>query len=850
MKSDDVVVSRRGNLVVINHNKFEIKFNLSKGTWDYIDESGDTIIRNGCTQITLGDGSVVKTEGAGTREFITASPQTDAFGVYHQICFSYESTEKGVRINTYLNCYATQPAILLKVSIENLKQGHPLQLNKLTVVGVSTNRGAVLVGADPSNCHLFITMPPFLSGVSRRLYDGFLLSEMDAKYPCPDGMLHNTENGKTLVFGFLTTRKWWPRIQIGYQGDSGSNSQSNSKKTSTSGANLWALYHLCKKQCDFGEEITSETVYLNFSGDAAACYEHYTQMLALKNDCVHSDASPACDMPITAWNFSPAQLPLDANTILAQTDELVENPLFQPNFPGGLDYIQLDTGLESFLEHSPSVEDTSKPQIADEMSTVLNQIRAKGFKTGIRINPLCATLDSELVQKHPDYCIQEEIATRRGKGRSRRRSGRNGYKPATTHLPEDSKEVALLDVSHPEVQKRIRKQIKRIVNEYGCLLVNVDFTAYTTGLTNGAQNLRWHDKTLTSVQLYRLAGELLRDAVSAARSESPSAEGEVLLAGYNAVPGPCLGNISLNAPLINPPFSSVGAVLNRTNDPWHHQRGTKHRLTRYAAHIREHNHLWRHVFGELSVDEPRPVNEAIVEMTAAALSGGTVFCTDRLTMLASSRAAYLSRIFPLLGKAATPVDLYDEPFPRIWCLPVSTPSETWYLAAIFNWNDYEDDTYFEFDVLGLGASTEYLVHDFWMRQYLGKASHGLTLLNIPPRSVKLLCFREAQSVPQLLATDMHYTQGAVEILSAGWDGHSHSYLLVCKPLRQADSTCFIHVPEGYLPVGVAAYGSTYQYKWDTPVCQLTFTKMQPDKLVQASIQFAKTSGGSSGERDL
>ena len=178
------------------------------------------------------------------------------------------------------------------------------------------------------------------------------------------------------------------------------------------------------------------------------------------------------------------------------------------------------------------------------------------------------------------------------------------------------------------------------------------------------------------------------------------------------------------------------------------------------------------------------------------------------------------------------------------------PSETWHLAAVFNWNDYEDDASFELDVLGLEGSKEYLVHDFWMRQYLGKASQRLTLLNIPPRSVKLLCFREEQSVPQLLATDMHYAQGAVEILSAGWDDHNQSYLLVCKPLRQADSTCFIHVPDGYLPVSVAAYGSDYQYNWDAPVYQLTFTQIQPDKLIQASIQFAKTSGGSSGKHGL
>ena len=848
MKPDDIVVSRRGNLVVINHKKFEIKFNLSKGTWDYIDESGDTIIRNGCTQITLNDGSVVKTEDAGAREFITAFPQTDAFGTYHQVCFSHEATGKGVRINTYLNCYATQPAVLLKVGVENLKQGHPLQIGSLTVLGVSTNRGAVLADRDPSDCRLFINMPPLSPGVSRRLYDGFLLSETDARHPCHDGMLHDTENSKALVFGFLTAEKWWPRIQVGCQSNSGSNSQSNTKRASTSGVSPWSLYHLCEQQCDFGEEITSETVYLNFSGDAAACYEHYTQMLAMKNGCVEDHASPTSDIPITAWNLSPTQLPLDANAILTQADELAENPFFQPNSIGGMGYIQLDAGLESRLEHYTPNSKDSEAQTADEMLAALNQIRAKGFKMGIRINPFCTVLDSELVRRHPDYCIQEEVATRRRREKTRSRARRNGYKPATTHLPEGSTEVALLDVSHPEVQRHIRERVKQIVNEYGCSLINVDFTAYTTGLTNGTHNLRWYDETLTSLQLYRLAGELLRDAVNEARSENTFTNREVLLAGYNAVTGPCLGNISLNAPLLNPPFSNVGAVSNRISDPWHHVRGTKHRLSRYAAHIREHNVLWRHVFGELAVDEPRPINEAIVEMTAAALSGGAVFCTDRLTALTSSRAAYLARIFPLQGDAATPVDLYDEQFPRIWSLPISTPSEAWHLVAIFNWNDHEDDTYFELDVLGLGESKEYLVHDFWMRQYLGKVSHGLTLLNIPPRSVKLLCFREEQSVPQLLATDMHYTQGAVEILSAGWDDHSQSYLLVCKPLRQADSTCFIHVPDGYLPVSVATYGSDYQYNWDAPVCRLTFTKTQPDKLVQASIQFTKISGGSSGER--
>ena len=336
-------------------------------------------------------------------------------------------------------------------------------------------------------------------------------------------------------------------------------------------------------------------------------------------------------------------------------------------------------------------------QNREELQTIAGQIQAKGFKAGIRFDPFCAALDSELVKSHPDYCIQERTAPRGGRRYSRNHSARNGYKPATIHLPESGKEVALLDVSHPEVQSRIREQTQRMVGECGYSLINADFTAYTIGLTNASHNLRWHDNSLTSVQLYRLAGKLLRDAINEARLGNALLKDDVLLAGYNAVPGPCIGSIDINTPLLSPSLPTVGTTSNRASDSWHHQRGTKHRLGRYAAHIREHNVLWGHVFGEIAVGEPRPINEVIVEMTAAALSGGAVFCADKFATLTSSRAGYLAKIFPLIGKAATPIDLYDEPFPKIWSLPMSTPRETWQLAAVFNWDDHENDAYFELE---------------------------------------------------------------------------------------------------------------------------------------------------------
>lgn len=827
MTSDAIAVSRQGNLVVINHTNFEIKFNLSKGTWDYSDAHRATIIRDGCSQVTLEDGNVVKTEDAGSREFVTESPKTDNLGSYHRIRFSHEAADKGLRINTYLKCYAEHPSIHLTLGVENLKS-EPVQLRSVTVLGISERRGAVLSGGAPSDYHLFINMPPVSPGVNKRLYEGFLLSDTDVRHPINDGVLHDTKNGKSLVFGFLTSERWWPRVQVGCQASSGRGSQSQGKQPSGSGVNRWSLYHDCQQRCGSGEEIVSETAYINFIGEAAGAYEHYTATVARSNAAdARVPGETASKTPIAAWSLSGLPEVSELDSLLAEVDALAANPLFRPDYPGGVCYIQCDGSRVS--EGSA----LSKP-----LQAFAPEVRAKGFKAGIQFNPFCVALESELVKSHPEYFIQQQNASG-GRRRYGRGQGRRALKPATVHLPESGREVVLLDVSHPEVRSRIQEQVSQMVGTYGYSLLNVDFTAYTIGLTNATANLSWYDNDLTAVQLYDLAGTLLRDAIEAAKGENTLSAADVRLAGYNAVPGPCIGLLDMNSPLLD---ASV-MDSSRESDSWHHQRGTKHRLSRYAAHLRELNVLWGHVFGAVGVDEPRPINEVIVALTAAALSGGTVLCTDKWATLASVRAEYLSKIFPLTGQAATPLDLYDESFPGIWSLPISTPRETWYLAAVFNWNDYEDDAHFDLEALGFPTAKEFLVHDFWMRQYLGTVSQRVTLLNIPPRSAKLLCFREEQDVPQLLATDMHYTQGGVEILSAGWDAHSQSYLLVCNPMKQAEGTCFIHVPEGYLPISAATYGSDYQYSWDKPICKLTFTETDPDQLVHASIHFARTSGG-------
>ena len=127
--------------------------------------------------------------------------------------------------------------------------------------------------------------------------------------------------------------------------------------------------------------------------------------------------------------------------------------MFQPNFPGGVDSVQLNAVSESELGIFSQGSDASVSQNRKDIKAVTRHIRAKGFQSGVSdsirsVHPLIRGLSKTI----RIIVYKRKLRPRGGRKYSRRHSTRNGYKPASIHLPETGKEVALLDVSHPEVQ--------------------------------------------------------------------------------------------------------------------------------------------------------------------------------------------------------------------------------------------------------------------------------------------------------------------------------------------------------------------------------------------------------------
>ena len=114
-------------------------------------------------------------------------------------------------------------------------------------------------------------------------------------------------------------------------------------------------------------------------------------------------------------------------------------------------------------------------------------------------------------------------------------------------------------------------------------------------------------------------------------------------------------------------------------------------------------------------------------------------------------------------------------------------------------------------------------------------------MDVPPQSGRLLCIRLKQDIPQLLATDLHFSQGGADVLSVGWDEDQQTFLLVCRAPREKGDI-FLHLPDDYLPTETACVGAKYTYKWQKPIHKITFSQAQ-QKVIQLSIRFSKTSSG-------
>ena len=107
-----------------------------------------------------------------------------------------------------------------------------------------------------------------------------------------------------------------------------------------------------------------------------------------------------------------------------------------------------------------------------------------------------------------------------------------------------------------------------------------------------------------------------------------------------------------------------------------------------------------------------------------------------------------------------------------------------------------EKTKLSFAEIGLRSSEKYLVSEFWEQKFLGLKKGDLTV-ELAPISMKLLLIKKVPQTPAVFFTDMHCTQGGVELADVIYDKTKN--ILSGKALRQkgGKGRITVYVPNGY-----------------------------------------------------
>ena len=249
------------------------------------------------------------------------------------------------------------------------------------------------------------------------------------------------------------------------------------------------------------------------------------------------------------------------------------------------------------------------------------------------------------------------------------------------------------------------------------------------------------------------------------------------------------------------------------------------------------------------VDLKRPRNtqffnleEARTAATMLSITGLQWLSGDDMPALEKERVDLIKRAIPILP--IFPIDLFGrgrdpKNFPQLFDLKVNMPSGRYDVVAATNWTtDATTRTISIFldKELGLDASQEYVVFDFWKERLAG-ISHGSFQTELPVHGTSVLEVHALLDHPQLLGNNRHLT-GAFGIRKQAWTAASNTLAGTSETVAGALYALFIHVPKGMTLASVNANATGVQHDLEANgLLKVSF--MGQAAPVDWSVKFAK-----------
>ncbi|MDZ7316905.1 MAG: alpha-galactosidase [candidate division KSB1 bacterium] len=443
-------------------------------------------------------------------------------------------------------------------------------------------------------------------------------------------------------------------------------------------------------------------------------------------------------------------------------EEVLRNAEFAARVlkPFGLEYIQIDEGYQRW--HG---EWEGNERFPNGMKWTADRIRAFGLKPGLWIAPFVISEPTEVFQKHPDWLLRHPDG----------RLKRVGPWPSedSDWARSENPRRYCLDITHPQAAEWLYDLFDTVANRWGYEMIKVDFVGWSLLSAE-----RYYDPSISPAMAYRRAFEIMRKAAGPHCHLQDCGPGPVTVGLIDSMRIELDQNYGFRSNAWRQYVSTTGSAAAVAKRWYFHKR----------TWINDADHL---CLGLLSYSQAQAV------ATIIALSGGNVISGDRLTDLDPTRLEILKKALPAYGETARAADLLDRDPARIQVLPIKRPFGEWTIAAFFNDDETDCCSYtLPMERLFLDNNKTYLAFDFWREAFFGEVKGELTVL-VPPTGVTLLALHEKRGVPQVIGTDRHILQGAVELEKVHWDESAQALQGVSTAPAGSEHNVFIYLPQAH-----------------------------------------------------
>ncbi|MFH1603723.1 MAG: hypothetical protein ABIH03_07435, partial [Pseudomonadota bacterium] len=219
---------------------------------------------------------------------------------------------------------------------------------------------------------------------------------------------------------------------------------------------------------------------------------------------------------------------------------------------------------------------------------------------------------------------------------------------------------------------------------------------------------------------------------------------------------------------------------------------TRHIFTRYFFHGK----VWWGNPDCFVAENDAAENHARARLQVVMLAGGQYKCSNQLPGWKPERMEMFLKGLPWYGVAARPLDLFTADHPSVLDLPVFAAWGNWHVVGLFNWSDRPECVAFDISRLQPRPEGEQLIWEFWEQRFLGVCTDRVCL-EMPPESAALLCVRPKTMQPTLLASDMHFTMGAMEIADYAWNQAARELSGTARRKRGMSGNLYFYLPEPY-----------------------------------------------------